>query len=182
MGSGKTTVAQTLERELGFQRIALAGTLKRMLRTYLKASGVSDFDADEIISDPELKETPLAILNGKTPRFAMQTLGTEWGRQLFGEDFWVNSTLGRAQRHMALGHSIVIDDVRYPNEADAIKAAGGYMVRVVRAGQQITQRHASEGGLDDYPVDYVISNHSTEYVLQLAALGMHRFLSVTAPH
>jgi hypothetical protein len=181
MGSGKTTVADTLVSTLSFQKIALAGTLKSMLKTFLKASGLSEFVADAAISDPELKETPMAVLNGKTPRYAMQTLGTEWGRELFGEDFWVNSAIGRAKRHMDQGTSVVIDDVRFPNEADAIKEAGGYMVRVFRPGQQITQRHASEGGLDEYPVDFVLMNHSTEDVLQLASVGMARYLSATRP-
>jgi hypothetical protein len=176
MGSGKTTLAEYLTSDHGFMRLSLAGTLKRMVRTFLKASGLTDDQADTLITDPVLKETPLSLLNGKSPRFAMQTLGTDWGRELFGDDLWVNSTMGRVRRHMSEGKSVVIDDLRFPNEADAIKAAGGYVVRVVRPGATITNAHASEGGLDSYKVDAQVVNDSSRELLRYDAWNLLRHI------
>lgn len=92
-----------------------------------------------------------------TPRHAMQTLGTEWGRSCF-KDVWVHYALRRAERALQTtrvvnkpfdagtgtsgkGSSIVqtcdtvvITDLRFLNEARAIRAAGGVIWRVNRAG------------------------------------------------
>jgi putative protein kinase ArgK-like GTPase of G3E family len=70
MGSGKSLAAQELER-IGFTRTRFAGSLKDMMR-------VLGLTEEEI--EGNLKETACALLGGKTPRYAMQTIGTEWGR------------------------------------------------------------------------------------------------------
>jgi hypothetical protein len=178
MGSGKTAFANYLVHECGFQRLPLASTLKSMVHTFLLESGVPDFDALEMISDPDLKETPLQVLNGKTPRYAMQTVGTEWGRNLFGDDLWVKSTLSKAQALMAQGQSVVIDDMRFTNEADAIRSAGGEIIRIIRAGApKPSATHASEGELNSYHVDHQVSNDSTLECLRQNALRISRTLA-----
>ena len=57
----------------------------------------------------------------------------------------------------------VVTDVRFPNEAIAIKDRGGILIRVNRfnSNQQLFDQHPSETSLDDYPFDYTISNNST---------------------
>lgn len=97
--------------------------------------------------DGDLKETPHDLLGGKTPRQAMQWLGTEWGRFHFGDDFWIN--IWRAQVREALfGGRVVVDDVRFANEADAVRALGGIVVRIdcPWAGSSSGSGHASEAG------------------------------------
>lgn len=177
MGSGKTTFAEILVRKHGFIRLSVASTLKAMTRTFLEESGMNPYDAAELIADPELKEMPLKALNGKTPRYAMQTLGTEWGRTLFGEDFWINAALSKARSLMAQGYSVVFDDVRFTNEADAIVAELGCMIRVIRPGvDRLVRDHPSEGELDDYPCAFRILNYSTPAVLEAeAAILMRHF-------
>ena len=67
---GKTTVAILLSREHRYVRLRFADTIKDMLRVL----GLSDEQLDG-----NLKEVPTDLLYGKTPRWAMQSLGTEWG-------------------------------------------------------------------------------------------------------
>lgn len=132
-GSGKTTAAAYLAERFGFERVRFAGPLKDMLR----AVGLGE---DEI--EGGSKETPSELLLGKTPRQAMQWLGTEWGRNLIGEDFWVNAWAARADRFP----SVVAEDVRFPNEIGAIRSRGGIIIRIECpwAGSASGGRHASE--------------------------------------
>jgi hypothetical protein len=143
IGCGKTTAAMYLVENHGFKRVRFAGPLKAMMA----ALGLSQ---EEI--DGNLKEQPCDLLGGKTPRWAMQSIGTEWGRHMMDENIWVNAWR-RACGDYPL---IVTDDVRFPNEAEAIKAAGGMLVRVVRHEQKDRLVHASEK--QDFRCDTTIHN------------------------
>lgn len=143
-GSGKTTIAQELERR-GFVRLRFAGTLKAMLR-------VLGLTAEQV--DGDKKSEPCDLLGGKTPREAMQLLGTQWGRELIDEDLWVRATMREAASYLADGQDVVIDDCRFENEALAMHDfERGYVVGLTRKGEGIEGDHASERGLPSYMVD-----------------------------
>lgn len=132
-GCGKSTAALHLVVSHGFTRMRFAEPLKAMLRTL----GLSH---DEV--DGPAKEMPCHLLCGKTPRWAMQTLGTEWGRDLIGSDLWV-----RAWRNAqaSIKGGVVVDDCRFPNEVEAIQAERGLIVRLEGRGASIaTASHQSE--------------------------------------
>jgi hypothetical protein len=82
---------------------------------------------------------------GTTPRRLMQMIGTEWGRDLIGPDVWIRLWRAALDR-LPAGQHVAVDDCRFPNESDAIRAAGGFMVRITRpdAGQGAAG-HSSEG-------------------------------------
>lgn len=141
MGSGKTTAAGRLIDVHGFTRHRMAGPLKAMLHC---------LGLDERHTDGGLKETPCDLLGGRTPRHAMQTLGTEWGRALIGSDLWVNAW----RATLPAGH-VVVDDIRFANEADVVREAGGVVVRIDRPGLA-AGGHESE--LLEFDTDHVILN------------------------
>ena len=89
----------------------------------------------------DLKEVPSAWLNGKTPRQFMQLLGTEFGRKLIGDDFWVSLWSNEAQYE----RRVVVDDCRFPNEAMAVRRLGGEVWRLTGRGG-IAGNHESEAG------------------------------------
>lgn len=135
-GSGKSTAAAHLVNHHGFQRIRFAGPLKAMLA----ALGCTPTEIDG-----DRKEAPCELLGGKTPRHAMQTLGTEWGRDLIASDLWIRA-FNAALAKMPVGVPVVVDDCRFPNEAEAVKAAGGIVVRIERPGAGASAAgHKSEG-------------------------------------
>lgn len=123
-GSGKSTAAKHLVDHHGFTRIRFAGPLKDMMR----ALGLNEREIER-----DLKEKPCELLGGKTPRYAMQTVGTEWGRDLIAPDLWIRA-FNAALAKVPAGTPVVVDDCRFPNEADAIRVAGGALVRVERPG------------------------------------------------
>lgn len=155
-GSGKDTAAEALEA-LGFQNVKFAGALKEMLGVFLAYQG-ADADTIRRMIDGDLKEVETPLFGGKTPRHAMQTLGTEWGRKLIHPDIWLRASMAKA----ILGDS-VITDVRFPNEAEAVTKAGGAVVRIIAEGRTVFEGgvgedHPSEVLMDELPADAEIIN------------------------
>ena len=150
-GAGKTTVAKILMDNHSFVRTRFAEPMKAMTRALLTFAGFSADEVEQMV-DGNLKERPLPELNFKSPRFAMQTLGTEWGREYLGSDIWVDLTMRnvRALLEDACA-SVVIDDVRFSNESRAIKKAGGKILRVMRDHDPIPgAAHKSETQLIEF--------------------------------
>jgi hypothetical protein len=150
-GAGKSTIADYLVSDLGYTRIKFADGLKNMLRSL-------GLDEDEI--EGSRKEKPCALLCGKTPRHAMVTLGTEWGRNLIGPDFWTTIWRERVATVLNSGGRVVVDDMRFPNEADAATDAGAFRMRVVRpmSLMGLSSGHVSESFITMLPVDAEITN------------------------
>lgn len=93
-----------------------------------------------------------------TPRRALQQLGTDWGRNCY-ENTWVDYAMRRARTLQDAGCPLVlITDVRFQNEADAIRAAGGIIIAVERPGVA-KGAHASEQGCG--VVDATVKNDSS---------------------
>lgn len=148
-GAGKSTATRFLVDDLGYTLVKFAGPLKDMMR----AIGLTE---DQI--EGAFKEKPTAYLCGKTPRRAMQTLGTEWGRKCIGEDFWVGIWAIRVATVLKQGGRVVVDDCRFANEAVAIRKLGGDILEVVGRGG-IAGGHESERGCGDR--DAVVVNDGT---------------------
>ena len=52
----------------------------------------------------------------------------------------------------------IITDTRFPNEAEAIKKAGGIIIRIERPGIDPVNLHTSETSLDNWDFDHVVVN------------------------
>jgi hypothetical protein len=146
-GSGKTTAAKHLAEAHGFLQVKFAGPLKAMVRCL----GLGDAEIEG-----NLKESPSAILGGRTPRHAMQTLGSEWGRDLIHPNLWVNAAMAVVDDVLDHGGRVVIDDLRFQNEAEAIKSRGGIIIRIERPGVGPVNGHESES--NPIPHDWAIQN------------------------
>jgi hypothetical protein len=133
-GSGKTTAAIRLVERHSYSRVRFAGPLKAMLREL----GLTDAQIEG-----DQKEVPCDLLCGKTPRWAMQSIGTEWGRELIGPDIWINAWRAEVDRLPPYQH-VVAEDCRFPNEVEAIRAAGGVVARIERSGAGLAEAHISE--------------------------------------
>jgi hypothetical protein len=167
-GSGKSTAARILADEFGFIVLPFAGPLKAMTRAF-------GLTAREMAGD--LKEAPCDALGGKTPRQFMQMLGTEFGRQMIGENVWVKAWERGASDldtdadltdpcDPSARPLVVADDVRFANEAAAIRSRGGRVIRIERpgAGSASGAGHASER--QDFTPDRVIRNTGSEAALR----------------
>lgn len=159
-GSGKSTAARHLVEKHGFVLVKFAGPLKAMMR----AIGFGDADIEG-----EFKERPHYLLQGKTPRHAMQTLGTEWGRECIGPDFWIVLWARTVGDVLDQGGKVVCDDCRFDNEATAVHDMGGTIVRLTGRGG-IAGGHSSEAG--GWLADVEVANDNEPSDLHARVAGL----------
>jgi hypothetical protein len=155
-GSGKDTVRSILEERYDYDGLAFADPIRDMLSALLDSMGLSD----EWMTDRELKERDITGL-GLSYRKMAQALGTEWGRAL-KESLWLDiaaAKIAMYRQYDSVG--VVISDVRFPNEAEWVKAQGGVIWKIVRPGIEPVRAHASEDLIATLPYDYVIDNHGS---------------------
>jgi hypothetical protein len=108
-----------------------------------------------------------------TVRDFLQKLGTDAIRDGLHTNAWVNALMSDytpTQVQWSDGPlggyedgpmpNWIITDTRFPNEAQAIKDAGGLVIRVDRPGVKPINDHPSEIGLDGWKFDYKIANVS----------------------
>lgn len=156
--SGKDTAAWML-RTHGYQQAAFADPLKKM------ASIFCDEPLDLFHTVDGKAQT--CDLHGKSRREILQLLGTECVKPWFGEGVWVRHMFSRINSG-ALGDRVVISDVRFEPEADAILDAGGYLIQMVRGPglQGAEAAHRSEAGINPDKVDFVVHNDSSLVALK----------------
>lgn len=151
--SGKDTVAAILaEQTKHTEMLSFATPLKLMLTSLLGSA--------TYLHESE-KEKTIEWL-GRSPRYLLQTLGTEWGRDLVHPDIWIR-LLERRVEFCRDASLIVITDVRFENEAAWVRKHG-QLVHVMRDKRPPiggTDNHASEYGLPIEDADYIIANNGT---------------------
>lgn len=147
-GAGKGSVALRLVKQHGYVSRSLADPLYEAVSIF---TGLSV----EELQDRRRKEEILPGL-GMSPRRMLQTLGTEWGRNIVSRDIWVHHLFRRVG-----ASDVVVADVRFLNEAQAIRRAGGTIWRVTRGSTCLKDdaaAHASEHDLNGFSADEVIEN------------------------
>lgn len=120
-GAGKSTAAAHLASRYGAVRYSLAYPLKEIARRAL------DFTYPQVYGDQATKDATDPRY-GFSPRWFLQRLGTEGIREVLGADFWTRHALGRIAADAP--RLAVIDDCRFENESNAIRAAGGVVIRL----------------------------------------------------
>jgi hypothetical protein len=135
ISAGKDTAADYLCNYHGFRRDSFANSLKDAVSCV--------FGWDRILLEGrtkearEWRESPdewWSARLGKTitPRWILQYWGTEVCRHGFHDDIWIASLENKMRKTT---DNIVISDVRFPNEIEAIHNVGGIVVRIKRGGE-----------------------------------------------
>lgn len=164
-GSGKDTLAKVFKNR-NFHVIKFADTLKDMLRTLYRSAGV-DSETIERKVEGDLKETPCEILNGATPRWAMQSLGTEWAKMVDPtHTIWSNIFRNKVSGLLKEGIPIICTDLRFQHEAEVVRDLAGHVVRVDRPGHEVDDDHPSEKEMNKIQVDVTVGNETSIRMLQ----------------
>lgn len=130
---GKTTIAKALQSyAINSEIMSFANPIKDMLI----AMGVPE---DSIFGSK--KQTIIQEL-GFSGRELMQSLGTEWGRNMINQDIWVYSLHKKILASDS--QTIIIDDCRFPNEAEWVKSQDGIIIELIRDGINYDKLHSSE--------------------------------------
>lgn len=161
--SGKDTVAKILVEQHGFTRIAFADKIREFLYEtnpmFDSIAGEPMFVKARVDRDgwEEAKKSPHI-------RRLLQNSGVA-ARKLFGDDFWINQSLSGLK--LFGGTNYVITDVRFENEAEAIKKYDtSQLWRVKRNGVDPVNAHVSESQMDGYRVDQIITNNGSIHDLE----------------
>jgi hypothetical protein len=94
-------------------------------------------------------------------RVHLQRMGCEAGRSIHGDECWIR--IARRKIDAAPGH-VVITDLRFKNEVDAVRSWGGKVIRIDRPGVGPVNGHCSEKL--EFEPDAVIENIGTTHDLQ----------------
>src|SRR5574337_1522274 len=145
--SGKTHIANYLQRKEDFQVISMADPLKRAVEELF---GLSYED-----SHNENKKEIINPRYGMSPRQLWQLIGTDGLRNkwpdLFVDRF--NETL-----NLSIDTKVIVPDIIFEKEAEAIRARGGKIIRVIKEGcKEIIDSHKSELSTNLIKEDYTIS-------------------------
>lgn len=170
--SGKDTAAGFLI-ERGWKRLAFADALRESV---YRLNPVVPLN---VPVDPPIRVQDLVDMFGwdvvkvEYPeiRQLLQRMGTEVGRGIYGESFWVDRVLAQIEP----GQNYVITDVRFPNEVDAVRSVGGVVYRIYREGVNAVNGHISDTGVDDLEIDGILLNDGDLADLEqrvLAAVGL----------
>lgn len=119
--------------------------------------------------DQVFKKEMLPAPWNMTARELLQKLGTDMMRKELGDDVWVNALFADyiQNNDFEPDSKWIITDVRFPNEAKAIKDRGGIMI-CVETGREDDgdDLHISERAMYFYQYDYILDNSGTIEQLQ----------------
>lgn len=149
--SGKSTASSYLENNFDFIKVNFKAAIIDEIK-----STFPDF----LNKEAEIHKCSIDNLFATKPgsfRQFLQNYGTDLRRKS-DNDYWVNMWMAKANNtFIATNKNIVVDDVRFLNEAKAIKKFGGIIIRVIKEGQEIESDHPSEVEMGDISVDYTIT-------------------------
>ncbi|KKN60312.1 hypothetical protein LCGC14_0533620 [marine sediment metagenome] len=216
-GVGKDTVANHFVDKFGLLKISFADPLKRICRDVFDFSDKALWGPSEERSKPDsrykrLGDDDLAREIDKeifpnidygpkflTPRYALQKIGTEFGRNCY-PNIWVEYALRLARTALANPaqydynykyglvpadrkknpiQGVVFADCRFKNELDLIKENGGILIRIKRHEAGLSGEagmHPSEKeqrGIPDSAFDYIIENYGTLKDLESSVLDLY---------
>lgn len=159
--SGKTSLANFIKEEYPDTiLLAFADSLKEMILN----AGLCDEES----------------LWGKKTDFSrlmLQKIGTEIIRKQVDDNFWVKKMIDKILS-IPKDKLIIVHDVRFRNEADAIRLFYGKLYRIIRPElnqEKEENKHLSETEQDLIPVDYEIMNDKTIFELKIKAREILNF-------
>jgi hypothetical protein len=163
-GSGKSTAADYLTEFYGYVQFAFAGALKEVVQTAFRFTD-AQMTVGKEVKDPRV---------GKSPRWCLQHFGSAF-REVW-PPVWISNLRREILDFLAINgqRPIVVTDVRFQDEAEALKRMGAVLVRLGRdKGHRLeacatgVPGHVSETDLDGWEGweagrgNHVIDNNGT---------------------
>lgn len=177
--SGKNTVADIITKAFPHYTQKAFATKLKECTSLITGCNILDLEVEEFKNS--------IYKNNITYRKILQVLGTEVGRSIYA-DIWIDALF----KDYSEGSNWVITDVRFPNEAKAIKDKGGIIIRINRPRfcegctminlnsqdcfdcvvfqDDYNDFHESEIALDEYPFEYIIDNNKDLTSLQTSVI------------
>ena len=153
IGSGKSKLAKILKDHYGYQKLSFGDGVRQVFCTI---TGIPvQYTRSPVQKNTILKNWDMTV--GEM----LQKIGTEMGRQVH-KDVWVLKAFSEYEPGYDL---IVFDDVRFPNEKEAIERRGGIVVRLegdpssIRKNDTRDHLHPSETSLDEEKFEIILDTN-----------------------
>jgi len=160
--SGKNTVADILKEQLSPKKVVQLGFADALKQEISAAVG----------RDVHYIEEHKANF-----RLILQGWGTDFRRQLCGQDYWLKKMFHKIAALPDDTHLCIITDVRFLNEADLVQQVGGKIWRIVRTLDN-KDNHPSEQELLQIKEDHTIRNtHSLAELQHEVMLAYQRTMN-----
>lgn len=154
--SGKSTVARLLHNATGYEVVSFADKLKDItcVLSGCTREDLEDYNFKELVYVPSHLRPYCGSAEKPTFRAFLQHFGSEVMRGV-NDNIWIDCTLSNC------GENAIISDCRFPNEAKAVKARDGIVIKVVRPDVKASDSHQSETLIDEIDADYTLWNDTT---------------------
>lgn len=157
--SGKDTAADQFVEKSGYAKTYMSKPLERALLTldpYVNVGGTvgryswlhSKVGYDKSKENPEVRRL-------------LQTLGTEIGREMFGQNVWVDIAENEIHSLWSEGLSVCLTGVRFHNELAMVGQNGGVKVWISRPGKKAVNSHSSTNTIGPDDCDIQVVNDKT---------------------
>lgn len=175
LAAGKDTIADYLVGK-GWLKFGMSDPLHQSmmkLNPIVDTYGVEGgFDVEVVTYREATEARGYAEAKAEFPEYRrlLQAFGTEVGRDLFGENVWVDVMSKRVAGALGGGHNVAVTGIRYPNEVEVIKRLGGALWWVDRGDSHGVQPavHTSESSVG--PDDFGLTIHNVGTLKQLYQL------------
>lgn len=143
---GKTSIANILVENHGYARLSIAASLKQF---------VNDMYARDVYGDnseASLQKSDILWVNspdGKkqvTVRELLQDVGNTM--KTIDQDIWLRGVRHKVSLLNEMGAPVVIDDVRFPREADYLSLLGFFVVRISAPEEVRLERYFRTYGVE----------------------------------
>ena len=151
--SGKTTSADYLVKTHKFKKCSFAQKGKETCGDIFQLTHEQLYGSLKEVVDERYNVTPV---------FIMQRFMTEVTRHIY-EPIWIKC-LERKISSFKEGTNIVIDDLRFQNEAEWVINNNGVIIHISRSETYINDSHASEQGIDENMSVFHINNYSQNVI------------------
>lgn len=159
--TGKDTVREIIGQTVN-RRVIREAFADRLKESAARALGLSCGQLESV------KDTGFVKVQGpvnETPhvvavRSYLERYGHEAHRGVFGEDFWIAPVMLAHDHRMGMEPPplTVVTDLRFKNEAEAVRQRGGEVWEVLRPQSAVESQHISNQPLPRHLIDRVIDN------------------------
>lgn len=161
--SGKDTVSDHLVDKYGWVKMGMSDPLREATDKFTSVYVPEEGGSGWINVQGLLRRD--GYVNAKENsayRTFLQELGTEVGREMIGDNTWVDIAKRGAQAHLDAGKNVILTGIRFPNELEAIRSLGGETWWVSRPEvDDSAGSHASETSISHTDFDRHILNDGT---------------------
>ena len=166
-GAGKTTAAQAAER------FVINSVIKSFATPLKQAVKKLFLFSDEQVFGTYEQKAAIDPRWGVTPREVLQKIGTDCIREMLCKDFWVRRMEAEIE---ALDNAVVIiDDVRFVDEAQMILDRGGVLIAIRRPPEAVGV-HSSERPPYALATHEIVNNNSLTFFKAQVATTLYEEL------